>query len=46
VLVRTTSTSDGCSSASASIAGRMQKSCFGSSIRTPPSAQRREPRLT
>ena len=39
-------TSDGCSSANASIAGRMQKSCVGSSMRIPPFALRREPRPT
>ena len=43
---RTSSASDGCSSADASIAGWMQNRCFGSSMRTPPFARRREPRRT
>jgi hypothetical protein len=42
----TSSTSDGCSSANASIAGRMQKSCLRSSTRTPPFAPRLEPHPT
>ena len=42
----TSSTSDGCSSANASIAGWMQKSCFGSRMRTPAVPPRREPRST
>ena len=38
----TSSTSNGCASANTSIAERMQKSCFGSTLRTPTFAPRRQ----
>jgi hypothetical protein len=46
IPIESSSTSGSCSSANASIAGWMQKSCFGSSMCPPPHALPREPRRT